>query len=210
MEQAPVIDCYAFNRVEKFCETCGEKLKLASNRDIERKRFCSVSCRMKGTNCKRFATAEASVHVCKKCGKEKPASAFYATTYRGKRYPRQFCKKCYIGETRALLENHPEWVDKIRTRRKIKRAALPFRMETARDLGLSLEAALNLYADQDGRCAICGVPPQKGRRLALDHNHETGRPRQFLCCSCNADLSVIENKPRFEKLKAYLVRHERT
>ncbi|MFI2736620.1 endonuclease domain-containing protein [Streptomyces sp. NPDC018711] len=35
---------------------------------------------------------------------------------------------------------------------------------------------------QDGRCAVCG---QNGRRLVLDHDHETGLVRGWLCSSCN-------------------------
>jgi len=39
-----------------------------------------------------------------------------------------------------------------------------------------------LLAWQAGRCASCGAPP---RRLILDHDHETGLIRGFLCGSCN-------------------------
>jgi len=202
------IDCYAFRRIKKFCEICRKKLKLTTNSHIERKRFCSVSCRMKGTNIKRLAKPVAPFHTCRKCGKLKPVCDFYTNSYKGKNHPRQYCKKCYKLETYALFKLHPEWVEKIKTRRRIKRKSLPFRMESARDLGLTIAEALKLYTEQDGKCAICAVPPQNGRRLSLDHNHETGKPRQFLCCACNTDLSVIENTARFEKLKAYLRKHE--
>ena len=208
MDQTTRIDSYAFHSVNKFCETCGVKLKLTANVHIKRKRFCSASCRMKGINKHRFAQPAALNHTCKMCCKTKPICDFYTVTYKDKKYPRQFCKKCYKGHVYAMFEKHPEWVEQMRTRRKLKRAALPFRMESARDLGLTLAEAFKMYTDQCGKCAVCGAPPQNGRRLALEHNHATGEPRQFLCCSCNADLSVIENKARFEKLQAYLVKHE--
>ncbi|MET9347693.1 endonuclease domain-containing protein [Streptomyces termitum] len=39
-----------------------------------------------------------------------------------------------------------------------------------------------LKAWQAGRCAVCG---ETGRRLVLDHDHETGLVRGWLCVSCN-------------------------
>ena len=35
----------SFTTIEKFCLQCSKKLKLNNNRDIERKKFCSKSCR---------------------------------------------------------------------------------------------------------------------------------------------------------------------
>ena len=40
---------------------------------------------------------------------------------------------------------------------------------------------------QGGRCAGCGGRPQS-RRLALDHNHKTGKPRGLLCVTCNHEI----------------------
>ncbi|HUM06391.1 MAG TPA: endonuclease domain-containing protein [Terriglobales bacterium] len=41
-----------------------------------------------------------------------------------------------------------------------------------------------MYQLQDGRCAVCGHR-QKIKRLALDHNHQTGEKRGLLCQWCN-------------------------
>jgi hypothetical protein len=105
--------------------------------------------------------------------------------------------------------DHPEWMERMRTRRTLKRASLPFRMETVRAFGLTLEQAMDMYNAQGGVCAICGVDPKlTKRRLVLDHDHSTGKPRQFLCCACNMDLAVLENKKRLARLQAYLEKHE--
>lgn len=43
------------------------------------------------------------------------------------------------------------------------------------------EALLSMW--QDGRCAICGRT--EGPALVLDHDHQTGLARGWLCRSCN-------------------------
>jgi 5-methylcytosine-specific restriction endonuclease McrA len=37
-----------FKEVVKYCENCNKLLKLNNNRDIKRKKFCSLSCRQLG------------------------------------------------------------------------------------------------------------------------------------------------------------------
>lgn len=44
-----------------------------------------------------------------------------------------------------------------------------------------------LLAVQGGRCAICRCTPRT-RRLAIDHDHETGYVRGLLCMKCNHEL----------------------
>ena len=44
---------------------------------------------------------------------------------------------------------------------------------------------------QGHRCAICG---QKGK-LALDHDHSTGRLRGYLCAHCNLGLGSFRDEP---------------
>ncbi len=48
-----------------------------------------------------------------------------------------------------------------------------------------------LLKEQNGRCAICYREP-KGRRLAVDHNHRTGKIRGLLCGKCNAGLGLFD------------------
>lgn len=44
-----------------------------------------------------------------------------------------------------------------------------------------------LLAVQGGRCAICRCTPRT-RRLAVDHDHQTGWVRGLLCYACNHEL----------------------
>lgn len=52
-----------------------------------------------------------------------------------------------------------------------------------------------MFDAQDGRCAICGRKPVR-RRLAVDHDHNTGKVRGLLCYTCNHFvLRYIEGDP---------------
>lgn len=63
-----------------------------------------------------------------------------------------------------------------------------------------------LYDQQGGRCAICGAPPN-GRRLGLDHDHDTGEIRGLLCVNCNSAIGKLCEEPAlFEIAVVYLTR----
>ena len=48
---------------------------------------------------------------------------------------------------------------------------------------------------QGGLCAICGQPPGSGRRLDVDHDHQTGTVRGLLCSACNTGLGLFRDDP---------------
>lgn len=45
-----------------------------------------------------------------------------------------------------------------------------------------------LYIHQGGRCALCQRAKGLNRRLAVDHDHETGLVYGLLCAVCNKDV----------------------
>lgn len=53
---------------------------------------------------------------------------------------------------------------------------------------ISADAYEDLLNKQNGVCAICNLHDASGQRLAVDHEHETGRIRGLLCFSCNVGL----------------------
>ena len=56
-----------------------------------------------------------------------------------------------------------------------------------------------------GVCPIC----ENEKRLVIDHCHDQGHFRDFICYSCNSLLGHIENKHKMTKVREYLAKHRR-
>lgn len=70
--------------------------------------------------------------------------------------------------------------------------------------GLTKEQIQELYAEQNGRCAICNKSEDTAK-LVIDHDHETGVIRGLLCQPCNAGLGMFhDNKDNLLAAIAYL------
>lgn len=83
--------------------------------------------------------------------------------------------------------------------------------------GLSLERYYEMFAAQNGVCAICKNPgrPRKSeflepRLLDVDHDHVTGKVRGLLCNSCNRQLvATLERLGHLiEPAREYLRKHK--
>jgi hypothetical protein len=72
--------------------------------------------------------------------------------------------------------------------------------------GITLVDYQRLYEQQQGRCALCNQSEYEAdwRRLAVDHDHNTGRVRGLLCIRCNSHVAWLEAYPTFmERLTVY-------
>ena len=130
---------------EKFCLVCGVRLHLRTTRDIERKQFCSHSCRGKvtgGMACKvppttkTCAVCEASFRAHPKAG-----NAMYCSTK---------CLRIAVHSTQAQYDrmnagDSPERYIKALLGHKSRR-------------GLSIGDLMVMWGRQQGRCAVSGVP----------------------------------------------------
>jgi len=68
-----------------------------------------------------------------------------------------------------------------------------------------------MLQEQGGVCGICGGQPDITRhgitRLAIDHDHATGKIRGLLCNNCNAGMGIIgDTVEHLERAAEYLKR----
>lgn len=69
---------------------------------------------------------------------------------------------------------------------------------------LSTQEYRRRLSEQGGACAICSSRPTR-RRLAIDHDHETGLVRGLLCTNCNLGLGNFADDPALlDKAASYL------
>ncbi len=74
---------------------------------------------------------------------------------------------------------------------------------TKRTYGVTTAMYNTMMDNQDGKCAICCLPPVKNRRLCIDHSHITGKVRALLCDRCNLGLGTYEaHKEAYERYLA--------
>lgn len=74
--------------------------------------------------------------------------------------------------------------------------------------GITMADFEALLAKQGGVCAICaGEHRGVGKRLHIDHCHESGKIRGLLCSPCNTAIGLLDDDPaRAESAAAYLRR----
>ena len=130
--------------------------------------------------------------VCKDCKIEKPFSAF-SKHKENKGGLRHECRKCDLKRNQRWDKANPGADTTALIIRKFGGNSKELR-ELAKDL---LEA-------QDELCAICGCEG----RLTLDHCHDTGRLRGWLCSGCNTGIGLLkEDIQIMSNAMHYIVSH---
>jgi hypothetical protein len=59
--------------------------------------------------------------------------------------------------------------------------------------GITIEEYDQLLVLQEGVCAICKKSCTSGKRLAVDHDHESGIVRGLLCRKCNRGIGLFHD-----------------
>ena len=60
--------------------------------------------------------------------------------------------------------------------------------------GIDEDGYRALLEAQNGKCAICGATEcSNGRKLHIDHDHDTGKIRGLLCNKCNPALGLFND-----------------
>lgn len=132
---------------------------------------------------------EQSLHPCPVC----KTTAHPKSTNKG-----HLCKPC--ANKRSL-----EWAKKNKERFKTNQ--LKYRY------GISSEEYEEKLKNQQNKCAICFEEETTSckdslRKLAVDHNHITGKVRDLLCGRCNTALGLLkENKEVLKAMLNYMEKH---
>lgn len=122
---------------------------------------------------------------CAKCKVLLPL-ADYSLRGGGKRGYQARCKKCVQDGWKSAAGRKTTW-----RKRHLKTL-----------YGLSLEQYERMVAGQDNRCAICKEQEQSigtggvVKRLAVDHDRETGVIRGLLCQNCNTAIGKFRHDPQ--------------
>jgi len=66
------------------------------------------------------------------------------------------------------------------------------RKNRLKQYGITIEQYEEMFRKQRGLCAICKKPEDKFR-LAVDHNHITGKVRGLLCHNCNPAIGKFNH-----------------
>lgn len=141
--------------------------------------------------------------TCVACGESKSLEDFHRSSIHANgRHPR--CKVC----KNAYAKNqYQRWTPEQRKRNRERITKHRYRVAP--------ELIDMLYQQQEGCCAICGVPgghPIIGERtfkaatLAIDHDHSTSEVRALLCRQCNSGLGYFgDSAAKLVKAAAYLL-----
>lgn len=118
---------------------------------------------------------------CARCGKDKPGAAL---SVKKGTLGAPVCEYCRMLEKRKISERN--YASHIKS-----------------TYGLTLDQYDRMLDNQNGVCAICGQP-EIMRRLAVDHDHETGKVRGLLCTQCNFKLGILEDEDFVSRATEYL------
>lgn len=110
---------------------------------------------------------------------------------RGRRYQRKHRERLLLEKREWLKKNaerHRETQQAWRQRNRDRQRAISRKSRLRTKFGVTIEQYDEMLRAQGGRCAICLDLPSSKRRLAIDHNHQTGAVRGLLCGQCNTML----------------------
>jgi hypothetical protein len=137
---------------------------------------------------------------CVICKEVKPLDEFGPDTNRADGRKRQ-CRPCVAATMRVWNANHQRSVRATKMKR---------------NFGISIEEYEALYQRANGCCEICGVAvpshldndaKKLAAKVAIDHDHTTGRVRGLLCGPCNCSIGYMLDDPtRLRAAADYLER----
>jgi hypothetical protein len=138
------------------------------------------------------------------------------------RYIRYYCKNKELVKNKSkkwYKENKDranEYTKNYNIQNKEKVSVSKRNLVLLKAYGMTEKDYEDLYNSQNGVCAICGKPEtsihnktNKPRRLAVDHDHATGKVRGLLCGSCNTAMGKFcDSVQVLQKVIMYLEKYK--
>lgn len=124
-----------------------------------------------------------------------PENVYVGTREDGRQFRQcKPCRRAWDAAKRSSMtvEERQKWRSRFpsQSREKMRGYQQKYRFE--KRYGISVHDAKQLLIEQDGLCAICyDTEPA----THLDHDHETGKVRGWLCGSCNRALGLFHDDP---------------
>jgi hypothetical protein len=133
---------------------------------------------------------------CNQCGKILPLELFYKKLNGKSNYCISCTKQNQKILSKKLYDSNPEHRQKKTDSKIYKKWGM-----TAQEYEWKLES-------QCHQCAICDDDLIRGRTTHLDHCHNTGKIRDFLCQNCNRGIGMFRDNPTLlTSAINYLKRH---
>jgi hypothetical protein len=150
--------------------------------------------------------------ICTKCRKPKPLDEYWNHP-NGKYGKRPRCKDCVRTENYGHLQKRLV-VEPSYNRDRVRKWSQAGDNKRRRNLlsryGITPDEYDSILEKQGGVCAICCLSMDEGRRLAVDHNHETGEIRGIVHLRCNSVIALFKDSPEICRNAAeYLEKHRK-
>lgn len=183
-------------RITKNCENCEKEFSrnVAKSR-VERTKFCSQTCHGEHTAKLRW---------------DWDGTPFNAKEYK-RRWDKKNQDKIEASRIKWWDKNGSEWYKEYMRTDKYKLGKFEARLK--RRYNMTLDTYLEMYAAQEGKCAICGIKKLPGtvldasinEKMVIDHNATTKIVRGLLCRLCNVGIgSLKHNFNTLNKAAKYL------
>ena len=109
-----------------------------------------------------------------------------------KKSKREYDKQYYKNNRERILKRNKQWSKNNRECNR-KSVSKHYFANKYIKYGFSHEGWLEMWENQDGKCAICGKSFNKPSDACVDHNHKTGQNRGLLCRKCNFGLGYFND-----------------
>jgi len=131
--------------------------------------------------------------TCNRCKENKPIAEFHKNKANKDGHNNR-CARCTV-------EYNNERYKKSDSMREYQKKYWTDNNRRLKKYGLSQLEYDKMLEEQDGRCKICKVVPEKW--LYIDHCHKSGKVRGLLCLQCNTALGNFDDN--IDRLQAAIV-----